>query len=292
MQFNKITLEFLFEDYEQVAYSLPIPSHTSHLTYINHKGYIVITYELKHSITSLNQFKWVSNLKYYMKYHIKVPFKFIDTIDTIKIIDHKYTLQELQEYFKPITITYPKIYLAQTKKDLYKHLCIHAKTLYYHDMLTLEMVIYSSIFMNNILQKPYSYKELLNKSKRAYNFIIDNKHNLKQKLKPTLLKNAHKLGGKKRGNQKKMEHQNNINQILELIKSGNFIKANNKPNITAIANELNLRRETVSRIYKKTLLCFLPFFFFSFIHLQNNILSSTSIYHNAIAKVTLFNNSL
>lgn len=271
MQFNKISLQFTFSDYEKVAYSLPIPTQRRTLSKYNHQGYVCITYELKHLITSSKQFKWLSNIKHSMKNTIKVDFEFIVDAENDEIKTKMYSLEELSHYFKSINTTYPKILFAQNKKDIYQRLCINAKNLYYKKMFYLEMLIYTSIKINEVLKKPCSDKELLNMSYRAYNFISKNKDSLKQQLTPYELKNAYKRGGKIRGNQMKMEMQENKRMIQKLISTKSFNKPNGKPNITALSKELNISRVTITKILKASLFSFLPLIFISYAYLNSYI---------------------
>lgn len=265
MQFNKISLQFLTDNYSKIAYSLPIPTYRRIKTKSNHQGYVIVTYELTHSITSMNQFRWQANIKQSMKEHIKVEFLFAEYIETVnqENTSIKYTFKSLQEHFKPIKTIYPKIYLPSNKSDIYQRLCIYASKLFYHKMFHLEMVIYAAIKMNNILKKPCNYKELLNKSIRAYTLV--SKTETKQKLTPIELRAALKTGGQKRGVQKKMEQMENKKKIEELIKSNEYIKPNGKINITKVATDLELSRVTVTNIVNQTLLSFFPFFLFIYL---------------------------
>ena len=260
MQFNKISLQFLSNDYSKIAYLLPVPTYRRTLSKTSHQGYVIITYELIHSITSENQFRWIANIKQSMKKHIKVEFEFVEYVasenqDNTNI---KFTLQELQQYFPSVKTKYPQIFLPSNKKELYQRLCVYASKLYYQKIFYIEMIIFASIKINNILDNPYSHKELLSKSKNAYEYILKIKP--KQKLTPEELKLAHKKGGEIRAKQMKELQQQNKEQVKELLKDDSFIKANGKPNITAIAEKLKLNRRTVERILKN-LFCFLPYFF-------------------------------
>lgn len=291
MQLNKISLQFTFDDYEKVAYSLPVPTYRRTLSKHNHQGYVCITYELKHSITSSKQFKWIANIKQSMKHNIKADFDFVESINSDEVNNKKYSLEELSQYFKSINTTYPKILFAQNKKEIYQRLCIYGKNLYYCKMLSIEMVMFASIKMNDLLNKPCTYKELLNMSNRAYKYILDNQKSLKQKLTPYELKRAYKRGGETRGNQMKKQQQKNKRMILKLISDGNYNKPNGKPNITAISKESNLSRVTITKIIKEALFSFLPLFFISYMYLNSHVISNGYKYHNAIAYFTLLTES-
>lgn len=261
MQFNKISLQFLTAEYEKVAYTLPIPTYRRTVTQTEHQGYVIITYELKHSITSQNQFKWLANIKQSMQKHIKASFKFIEYVESKNQENTtvKYSLMQLQEHFYPVDTTYPQIYLPSNKKEVYQRLCIYASKLYYYNVFHLEMVMYASLKMNELLEKPFSYKELLKKSIIAYKFVINNPP--RQKLNKRELNQALKCGGNKRGEQMKQKQQQHQEQIQELLKDDTYIKPNGKPNISAIADKLQVDRKTVTRIMKKIFLCFFPLFF-------------------------------
>ncbi len=104
--------------------------------------------------------------------------------------------------------------------------------------------------MNQKLQDTdkYQYKELYKKVEATYKYITTNKDGrFKQKLTPTQLKDAHKKGGKIRGKQKKLESIKPKSKIQKLSKDKNFLKSNNKANISKIAKELNLSRTTVTK---------------------------------------------
>jgi len=201
-----------------------------------------------------------------MKKSINKDLEFIDidSTENMETSNIKYTLQELQSYFKSIEIIYPKIFYANNKDDIYRNLCQYATRLYYNDILSLEIIMGASIKMNDILNKPFSYKELLKKSKQAYDLICRSKDDLKQRLSKRELKIALKKGGNIRATQKQSEQKRNIKNIIHLINSSKYNKANGKPNISTIAIKLNLTRQTVSKLFnqniKKTLLCFLPYF--------------------------------
>lgn len=106
---------------------------------------------------------------------------------------------------------------------------------------------------------------------RAYNFILKNKNRFKQQLTPSKLKDAYKRGGKIRGNQMKIKMQENKRMTQKLINTGSFNKPNGKPNITAIAKELNLSRVTITKILKETLFSFIPLIFISYAYLNSYI---------------------
>lgn len=265
MQFNKISIQFTSDDYTKVAYLLPTPTYRRTVTHSNNKYYLIITYELKHSITSSKQFKWLSNIKQSMKNQIKENFEFVEYVSSSnqENTNIKYTLQELQQYFKAINTTYPKIYLPSNKKEIYQRLCLYSSKLYYYKLFYLEMILYAAMKMNKILQEPYSYKELLSKSINAYEFIA--KSELKQKLTKEELTMALKQGGNKRAMQKKKQKELNQSRVEELIKTEDFIKPNGKVNVSAIAEQLNLSRVTITTLLKNISLCLFPFlsFFFS-----------------------------
>jgi len=62
MQFNKIAIQFLYDDYCLIADTLPIGTYRQHRRCSLHKGYILLVYELKHTITSTKQLLWLANI--------------------------------------------------------------------------------------------------------------------------------------------------------------------------------------------------------------------------------------
>jgi hypothetical protein len=254
MQFNKISLCFKADIYNQIASSLPIPTTRQLLTSSNSKETVIITYELEHTITTAKGFLWVANIKQSMKTLINAPFVFVEYEKSMNEDSSgiKYTLQELQRHFKGTNTTYPSIYYPQDKTSLYQRLCVYAKNLHYSKVFYLEMVVYAGLKMNKALDEPYSYKEIIKKAKVAYDFIDEHKEDLRQKKTARQLKQSLSNGGKIRGEQKKIERGQNMERIKCLTKDDRYIKPNGKPYILKIANELNLNKETVSRILKMT----------------------------------------
>jgi len=289
MQFNRIALLFKYEDFISIYEKLPQFTYRQYRQNSINKGNILIVYELQHDIKSQAQLLWVANIKEYMKYTIKVKFDFVE-VDEIKAMECsniKYTLQKLQSYFNQIEIKYPKVIYPFYKDELYRNLCLYAKSLYYYRLLSIEMVMYTAYKMNYKLGNPYTHKELFKKVYGAYILIINSQEELKQKLTRQDLKLALKKGGVIRGQQMKQQHHYHLEQVQKLIKNREFIKPNGKVNVTAIANEIGLRRETISRILKNVSMLLFPFFFLWLQFQSLNIHSKKTVYHNVIAKVTL-----
>lgn len=261
MQFNKITIQLLTEEYERIAYKLPTPTYRAFLSKYNHQGFVCITYELKHLITTPKQLLWLSNIKHSMKQSIRFDFDFVEYIERDEYSGYKYSLDELAQYFKSVNIKYPKIFYPTNKKEMYKKLVWYAKALYFNDYLYFEMIMLASIKMNNHLNKPYNEKELISKSIRAFNFINDNKHKFKQKLNDKDRRKELVKAGIKRGQQMTAIKEENKLIIEEQLRKVNYKKTNGKIKISQLADEVGMSRQTVSKLLKELQLLIYPLFF-------------------------------
>ncbi len=132
----------------------------------------------------------------------------------------------------------------QNKKELYQRLCWYGKRLIHQKVFTKEAITSAALLMNKKLEAKYSDKELHKKALGAYMFIDQNRENFKVKLDEKQLKEAHSKGGRIR---KAKQIQKTKEKIEQFLKSGDFLKANGKVNISLLARSLNMNRKTVAK---------------------------------------------
>jgi hypothetical protein len=254
-----LALAMTKNDFLKVSSYVPRPSHTLHHTGLQTQN-VTIVYELDRSVTSKNQFRWLSEIKRAWTHHIIVPFEFVnevyintDTESTGAI----YSLLEISKRFKTECIKYPKIYYPSKKKELYRRLIWYAGKLYNKGILELDLLISVALKMNKTLElkDQYGYRELLKKASAAFRYIKEN-------AKPKLTKEEVQIrlieGGKTRGVQRKEEHAQNVRKVKEALSL--HVKPNGKVNITQLSKAVTLSRPTVSDIVKTLLsLCFFSF---------------------------------
>jgi hypothetical protein len=271
MQFNKITIQFLIDNYEKVAYTLPTPTYRRYITKYRHQGYVVITYKIKHLIRTEKQLLWVSNIKQSIKHRFKDKIEFIEYVETTtqENTKLKYTLEELSNYFPSLNTKYPKLLYTQNRKLFYKRLVWYGKRLYYYDIFFIEMLMYASLKMNKHISNPYNDKELISKVVQAFNYINKNKSNFKQKLDDKKRKEVLSSAGKKRGQQLTKEKEENKKKLKKMVIQKQYLKANGKPKILELAKDINLSRQTVSKLLKEIGILLYPLFFVPISYLSN-----------------------
>ncbi len=189
----------------------------------------------------------LSNIKIIWKRNIIINFEYVNEFFISEYTETKgikYSLQELNNIFHSEFIEYPKPFYPPTAKELYKRLVWYANKLNKKELLTIEMLYATAMRMNSKLSDKYKDAELYKKSFQAYSYIKENQI-IKTKKEVQQIK---KQNGVKRGMQITKEFQERVKKVKELIPL--HVKPNGKPNITAISQELNIRRETVSKIMK------------------------------------------
>ena len=292
LQSAYIGLRMPLNGYKKVEGKLPTPSYENILISSSGEKEIIIVYEIKHHLKTSKQYQWLSDIKIHLKRNLFVDFDFvtefyINEYSTCRGI--KYSLDELSKVFKGEFIKYPKAMYPATKKELYRKLVWYALRLKEKGLLTLEAIYAVALKFNQAIGNEYQQKELYKKSYVAYNFILAH-HRRKTKQELILIK---RQNGVKRGRQRTQERHILLEQIKKLIPQHS--KPNGKPNLSAIARELNVRRETVSRIFK--LFIAVSFIFWiktsleydSFSKQSERVANGYTILRSA--KVTLFRNA-
>jgi len=242
-----IGLRMPLDSYKKVEGKLPTPSYENILISSSGEKEIIVIYEIEHHLKTSKQYQWLSDIKIHLKRNLFIDFDFvtefyINEYSTCRGV--KYSLDELSKVFKGDFIKYPKPMYPATKKELYQRLVWYATRLKDKELLTLEAIYAVALKFNQTIGNEYQQKELFKKSYKAYSFIMAH-HERKTKQEVMLIK---KKNGAKRGQQRTQERQRLIEQIKKLIPQ--HLKPNGRPNLSAIAKVLNVRRETVSRIFK------------------------------------------
>ena len=264
-------MQMLQKNFIKVEGLLPTPSYTQKLTSSFNEISIIVIFEIEHSLKTPLQYQWLSDIKIIWKRNILVKFDYIQEFyvneNTIQK-GIKYSLLELSNTFKKEFIAYPKPYYPPTAKELYKRLVWYAMRINTKELLTIEILYATAMRMNSKLSDKYKNAELYKKSFLAYNYVRENQ-TIKTKKEVLKIK---KRNGVKRGMLITKEFQERVSKVKELLPL--HVKANGKPNVTAISKVLKIRRETVSRIMKIiSMTLFVIWFKSSLIVYENNIVA-------------------
>jgi len=239
--------------YESVKNMIPCPSHINRYFGINSSS-VEIVYRLDGVFSSSKQFRWINSIKCYLENKIKVSFIWIDEFyikNTTESSGIVYTLKELSELFEEYDIKYPNLFYTNDGEKLYRHISMYARSLYYKGILHVEGVYAGALKLVKALPqntKTPNKKALWGMAKSIVEYIYKNPDKYKQKLSAKELAVVLSSGGQMRGHQKKMEAYNNREKVFELARLEQFQRKNQKPSPTLIAKELNIARETASRI--------------------------------------------
>lgn len=281
-----IGLSLAKEDFQKIKGILLLPSYKQELSSMNGAVIINLVYEIEHDLKTAKQYQWLSDIKIKWKRNIIISYEYISEFFINEYTENtgaKYSLLELGNAFQDEFIEYPKPMYALNKKDLYQKLTWYATRLNEKGLLTLEILYAAAMRMNGKFEVKYQNKELYKKAYQAYTFISDN-HEMKSKKEVMLIR---KQNGINRGKQKELERLDNFKRIKELIPL--HIKPNGATNVSSIARELGLRRETVSRALKLIASVLLV------VWLKSSLVSIQGLDGYTIirsAKVTLFTSSL
>lgn len=276
-----IAFSIPLKDYEKIKGFLPTPTHR-HRTH-GYNPSMAVCYEISHFISKSKYFQWLGSIKITISksiLHVELEDEFYVSENTHSS-GAKYHIYELSKLFKVEFIKYPKGLYPANKKELYPNLVKYAKKLLRADLLVYEVIYALSLKFNEALplMDKCSLRELSKKSKKALEFTKDHKEEMNAK-RGDKLKRCLINGGKMRGEQRRQIKEDNIQRIKEMIPLHK--KPNGKANITAIARELKLRRETVSRLIKTLLVIWLIW-----LPLTSEIIFAkkqmTQIYSNAIS---------
>ncbi|MEA2091247.1 MAG: hypothetical protein U9O83_02645 [Campylobacterota bacterium] len=241
-----IGITLYVDDYIKVKGLLPTPSYTDTLhSYFNKK--IILIYVIEGYITSHNQFRWISNIRLGLEQYLCVPFDFEEEFiitEHTEITNSIYQIDELSKAFNAPLIIYPKIMYPSNKKELYKYLCWYGKRLIHQKCFTKEAITSTALLMNEKIDDKYQSKELHKKALGAYIYIDENREGFSIGLDEVQLKEAHSKGAMTK-NQNQAEKTKE--RLQKLLKSGDFIKANGKVNLSLLSKAMNMTRKTVAK---------------------------------------------
>ncbi len=246
LHLSYIGIKMYQDDYRKVQGIMPTPSYTSTL-----QGYgylkIILIYAIEGYITSPSQYYWISNIKLGLQNYLCVPFTYEEDFtitDTTEVTSIVYDIKALSLAFKASKITYPKIMYPSAKQEVYRRLCWYGKRLIHQKYFTKEAMIATALQMNSKLKDKYSNKDLHKKALGAYMFIDENRERLSVRLDEVQLKEAHSKGAIMKN---KKQAQQTKEKVQQLVKSGDFIKANGKVNLSSLAKAMNMTRKTVAK---------------------------------------------
>ena len=178
--------------HESELWGLPPPSEVRKIQKWVGTLLINVLYHFQYSPQSWKEWQRVAGIKVQMKKKINhLEFQEYDS----SAIDGKiYTVSELGQYFKDF-VKFPKPMFPGQKREAYQKLCIHAKRLYYEDLLHIEQLIATSIRFNDIDQEGIG--QTVKRAIAAHKFALAHSDAWKTKLTKDELIMAHKKGAEK-----------------------------------------------------------------------------------------------
>ena len=272
-----IALQMALNGYKKIKDTLPTPSYEQILTSLTKDEKIVIVFEIEHHLKTSSQYQWLSSIKLIWQKNIITSFKYVNEFyitDNTVCNGAVYSLQELSRVFKQEFIKYPKPMYPADKKELYQKLVWYATRLKTKELLTLEAVYAMALNFNNSLDinRRYNQKELYKKAFMAYDFILS-RYETKSISE---VKRVRRENGLRRGEEMHREKLSRIEEIKKLIP--HHLKKNGKPNLSQIAKEMGIARETASRIYNRMIKAGVFFFWIK----SSLFLTTLSTFHQVI----------
>jgi hypothetical protein len=164
-QIKSITFTVLTSELENMSLMPPNPSVTpmSHM-YLNQRR-TWITYDLKHPPSTW--FAWQQLGAIYLQIKKIFPSVVFEITKASKEDSYSYTLEEFSTYFNRGTI-FPTPYYPQAKTEYMSRLTIYAQKLHYNDQYLYEILVAMGIRFNDILGRPFSYREVFKKASSIY----------------------------------------------------------------------------------------------------------------------------
>ena len=178
--------------HEYDLWGLPPPSSKKVLQRGDGTRMINISYHFQYTPQSWKEWQRVAGIKVQMQKRIDhLEFQEYDS----SAVDGKiYTVSELGQHFKDF-VKFPKPMFPGQKREAYQKLCIHAKRLYYEDLLHIEQLIATSIRFNDIDQEGIT--QTIKRAVAAHKFALDHCDEWTTKLGEVELIMAHKKGAEK-----------------------------------------------------------------------------------------------
>ncbi len=217
--------------FDSELWGLPQPSGKRWLTHFKKSATLEILYHFQYNPQSWKEWQRVAAIKIQIAQRIPdIEFADYEPNGTIEIA---YTVAELGKYF-PQFIWFPKPKYPTGKDDFFRHLKWYAQKLYYLKMLHIEAVIAMAIHFNEVLEKPYSYREVMRKAKAVC--ALD-RSEWRQKLSKEDLRAAHQKGAHITNEIKRERSNANKEKAMQLRTEGMTLQQ--------IADEVGVSLRTV-----------------------------------------------
>lgn len=165
--------------FESALWELPEPSLLRRLSSMDGKTTLNVLYHFQYPPQSWREWQRVAGIKAQIKKRIScVVFCEYETID---FVENVYFISELGSYFTAF-IKFPKPLFPNSKKDVYKKLCVHAKRLHYEGLLHIEQLIATSIRFGVVEENKVDIHQKIKRAMSSYKFALKHKDGWKTKL--------------------------------------------------------------------------------------------------------------
>ncbi len=227
------------------------PKPTQRVRYMTGKGQspnLTVNYLFRYAPQSWHEVQRIASIKVQMKQLIpSILFAEEDVATNIYNADigGLYAINELGKFF-PMFIRYPKPWYPQSKDEYMSKLAIYAKRLYYEGLYHFESVLAMAIHFNSTMGSPFSRREV---QRKAIATMHLDQEGWKQRLEPEVLHQAHKDGGKKRGEQISEEGAKRMAQVSQLLPM--YEKKKGSYDVKAIVEVTGYSKSTIYSIIKK-----------------------------------------
>lgn len=203
-------------------------------------NFITIAYVFQYPPQSWKETQLIATIRAGIKKIIpEVEYKEIDGLNCIN--GRMWTISELVRSFP--FVKFPKPSFPTHKKKMYQCLCIHAKRLYYEELLYFEQLEATAMRFNDALGRSYSPREVMRKAKAAHEFAKEHCDTWPRKLEKAALKEAKRQGGIRRGEQMKEKARKNRQAVKFFLPM--CMKPNSKPDISKLIEKTGLSRRTI-----------------------------------------------
>ena len=201
-------------DFDSELWGLPPPSGKRWLTRFKNSSIQEVLYHFEYNPQSWREWQRVAAIKIQIAQRIP-NIEFVE-YEPLGVIERVYTITELGKHF-PQFIKFPKPLYPSGKDDFMRSLTLYCQKLYYEELLHIEAVIAMAIRFNELLDNPYSFREVLRKANAVY--ALD-RSDWRQKLSKEELQAAHKKGAQITNEMKREKSNANKEKAMQLRKEG------------------------------------------------------------------------
>lgn len=172
----KIPAKFESELWEQ----LPTPSQLRRLSSRSGKTILNVLYHFQYPPQSWREWQRVAGIKVQIQKRINcVVFCDYELVD---FVENVYYISELGKNFEAF-IKFPKPLFANSEKDIFQKLCVHAKRLHYEGLLHVEQLVATSIRFSIVEENKADISQKIKRAISSYKFACEHKDGWRTKLK-------------------------------------------------------------------------------------------------------------